>query len=105
MWRLLLCLLLAPTAHAQPADCDAVPVGPDIRLVPQLPLPRAPRGRVPIDLGEVPMHGTLCQAEPAPEPADILRGEPAPRGLLQGDGPRDVLHNRWQGQVTVHPPR
>lgn len=104
-------LACAAAAQAQPADCTAVPVGPPMRLAPQIGLegrpgvPQGVRGRVTIDLGEVPMFGTVCGAEPAPEPEDVLRGEPAPNGLLQGDGPRDVLHNRWQGRVRVTPPR
>jgi hypothetical protein len=107
-WLLLLGLLLPSPVPAQPADCPAEPVGPGMRLVPRIALdgrpgvPQGVRGKVPIDLGDVPMFGTAC-APAAPPPEDVLRGPPAPRGLLQGDGPRDVLHNRWQGEVTVTP--
>ena len=74
---LLLCLLWSCPALAQPADCVARPDGPN--------------------------NATLCGDEPD-LPDDILRGTPAPHGLLRGDGPRDVLHNLPpKGTVTVTP--
>jgi|GEM_PF-3474415 len=108
-WTLLACLLLAMPARAQPADCAAEPVGPNMRLIPRIGLagrpgvPAGMTGQIPIDLGDVPMFGTRCAAPPEPEGFDVLKGPPAPKGLLQGNGPRDVLHNRWQGEVTIRP--
>ena len=107
---MLLLLLWSVPAIAQPADCAAEPVGPEMRLKPRIALNGQPgmragmAGDIPIDLGTAPMFGTLCRAAREPGPEDILRGAPAPNGLLQGNGPRDVLHNRWQGNVTVQPP-
>jgi hypothetical protein len=106
------CLFIAlawtASAAAQPADCPAEAVGPTLHIVPRLALEGRPgvpplvRGQIPIDLGDAPIHGTYCGAE-APPPESALRGAPAPKGLLQGDGPRDVLHNRWRGEVTIRP--
>jgi hypothetical protein len=74
--KLLLIMLWSWPALAQPADCVARPDGPG--------------------------YGTVC-GDDADLPDEVLRGAPAPHGLLRGDGPRDVLHNRAQGQVTVTP--
>ena len=101
-------LLWSFPAIAQPADCAAVPVGPEMRLKPRIALKGQTgvrpgmEGDIPIDLGTAPMFGTHCR-DATPPPDDVLRGAPAPNGLLQGDGPRDVLHNRWQGNVSVQP--
>jgi hypothetical protein len=109
--RFLIAMAYAAAAHAQPADCEAVPAGPDMALAPRIGLngragvPRGVLGRLPVDLGRVPLMGSTCSPAPLPQPEDVLRGEPAPNGLLQGDGPRDVLHNRWQGRVRVTPAR
>lgn len=97
----LLAIFLPALAAAQQADCPAEPIGPPLPLAPRIDLPGG-RGRVQLDLGPVPIFGTICTTT-TPPPADVLRGAPAPRGLLQGDGPRDVLHNRWQGEVTIRP--
>jgi hypothetical protein len=56
-----------------------------------------------IALPPTPAFGSRCVAPVAP-PADVLRGAPAPHGLLQGDGPRDVLHNRLTPEVVVGSP-
>lgn len=107
---LILALLLPRPGLAQPADCAAEAVGPGMRAAPWVGLdgrpgaPQGVRGQAAIDLGEVPMFGTIC-APKAAAPDDVLRGTPAPRGLLQGDGPRDVLHQHWHGQVVVSPRR
>jgi hypothetical protein len=110
MRSVLLLLTLAVPARAQPADCAAWAVGPELRLAPRIGLEGRPgvaqglRGQVPIDFGAVPMLGTLCGADPPPD-QDVLRGTSAPGGLLRGDGPGDVLHDRWRGRVTVAPGR
>lgn len=109
-WMVFLLLWSFP-AIAQPADCAAVPVGPEMRLKPRIALKGQPgvrpgmEGDIPIDLGTAPMFGTTCRSAPDQGPEDVLRGAPAPNGLLQGNGPRDVLHNRWQGNVSVQPTR
>lgn len=89
-WIVFLLLWSFP-AIAQPADCAAVPVGPEMRLKPRIALKGQPgvrpgmEGDIPIDLGTAPMFGTRCRADPNPGPEDILRGAPAPNGLLQGN--------------------
>ena len=108
-------LLLAAPALAQPADCQAVPVGPPMAIgvvVGQAggARPGQPNqgGAAPMAVGvglmPVPSYGTLC-ASPAPPPpaGDVLHGPPAPHGLLRGNGPADVLHNRPAGEVVVGP--
>ena len=111
-WPLLLLIAAIAPARAQPADCAAIPVGPDIRVEAWPGGPRDSRGIARLDLGDTPIFGTRCRDE-TPPPADILRGPSAPNGLLQGTGPpdvlrtgpRDVLHNTWRGEVTVQPPQ
>jgi hypothetical protein len=94
---LLVMLLLAAPALAQPADCPTVPVGPPmdvtVRVDPPTQINGAARGHatVKLNLEGLPSLGTLCQAPPPPA-ADVLHGPPAPGGLLGGDGPVDVLH-------------
>jgi hypothetical protein len=99
----LLALLIAAPALAQPADCPSVPVGPPLDLQVYV----APPGRAAVVAGvglpPTPMFGTRCIAT-EPPPADILHGPPAPNGLLQGNGPRDVLHNRYTPEVTIGAP-
>ena len=103
---LLVMLLLAVPALAQPVDCAAVPVGPAMDVVGGV----APAGRagVPgqariagwLTLTGLPTLGTLCQAPPPPA-VDVLHGPPAPHGLLRGAGAADVLHG---GPVRGKPP-
>jgi hypothetical protein len=110
MKRLLLigaCLWSWPVL-AQPADCPAQPNGPALPMNVWVGIngrpgvPPGGRNGVDLDLGWVPAYGTTC--EPDVElPDDVLHGMPAPHGLLQGEGPRDVLHNVPEGQVTVRP--
>ena len=111
---------VARGACAQPADCVAEPIGPAMPMEvwsgidgrPGLPKPSAPAGSPPtaarnvarLDLAAEPMFGTVCDDQRRP-PADVLHGDPAPRGLLQGDGPHDPLHNRYHPRVTIEPPR
>jgi hypothetical protein len=66
-------------------------------------VPGYPGAITGVTLPPTPMYGTRCIATPA-VPTDVLRGTPAPNGLLQGDGPRDVLHNRYEPEVVVGPP-
>ena len=100
-----LCVWSLP-ALAQPADCDALPNGPSVPMQAWVDrkgkpnTPANPRGGVVLDLGDVPANGTTC--DPGVElPDDVLHGAPAPHGLLQGDGPRDVLRNVPESHVTV----
>ncbi len=99
MGRLLLLLLLPFPALA--ADCPARPNGPPMDIDVFAPLPGQP-GFAGIGLQGIPSTGTTC-GSPPPEVTDVLRGPPAPKGLLRGDGPRDVLHNRPTGTVTISP--
>ena len=109
MWRalLLLCGLWTLPASAQPADCDAQPNGPPLPLQAEINIGKRPgvpgtKSNVYIDLGSVPANGTTCDPD-FELPDDVLHGTPAPHGLLQGNGPKDVLHNRPEGTVTVRP--
>jgi hypothetical protein len=94
---LLVMLLLAMPALAQPADCPAVPVGPPMDVEVRVDLgartniPAPNRATAKLVLQGLPSLGTLCQAPPPPS-TDVLHGPPAPRGLLRGDGPADALH-------------
>jgi len=115
-----LLLLCGRIAIAQPADCAAEPVGPSMPIDlwvgingrPGLPGPVSPSTPQPsqmqqqnfahLQLGAQPMNGTLC-GDAQPLPTDVLHGAPAPRGLLQGNGPRDALHDRYAPQVTITP--
>lgn len=106
---LLLGVVCASPALAQPADCPAQPVGPGVKLDVRVGIagrPGVPQasggGGARLDFGTVPADGTVC-ADDGPPPDDVLHGAPAPRGLLQGDGPGDVLHDRPTGQVVVEP--
>ena len=105
---LLLALLWSWPALAQPADCVARPNGPALPLDVRVGLGGRPsvsknmQGSLRLGLGEVPANGTTC-GEEADLPDDVLHGAPAPHGLLRGDGPADVLHDRPQGHVTVTP--
>ncbi len=92
---LLLFLLSTSPALGQSADCEARLNGPAMPLM-------AHRQGAYIDLGNVPANGTIC-GDDAVLPDDVLHGAPAPHGLLRGDGPRDVLHNRPDSHVTVTP--
>lgn len=102
-----LCLWTWP-ALAQPADCAAQPNGPALPMhvwvgIERRPgVPKGTQGAAELDLSEVPANGTTCDVD-TELPDDVLHGAPAPYGLLQGDGPRDVLHNRPEGHVTVTP--
>jgi hypothetical protein len=107
MKRMLLLLCLScRAALGQPADCATVPLGPStpmqIRIGPlaRPGLPAGAQASVKLDLDAASGSGTVCPSRTVP-PADVLRGEPAPRGLLLGDGPRDVLHDAPVGRVTV----
>jgi hypothetical protein len=95
--------IMAEPILAQPADCPAVPVGPPVDLQIYVNPPGHPGVLAGIALPPVPMFGTRCIAI-QPPPTDVLRGPPAPNGLLQGNGPRDVLHNRYTPEVTVELP-
>jgi len=103
---LLVMLLVAVPALAQPADCAAVPVGPPMDVVVgvgppgQASMPGQARVAGWLTLSGLPSLGTLCQAPPPPA-VDVLHGPPAPHGLLRGDGPADVLHG---GPVRIKPP-
>jgi hypothetical protein len=96
-------LALVVPALAQPADCPAVPVGPPVDLRVFLTPPGRPGMVAGVDLPPTPMFGTRCVAT-VPPSADVLRGPPAPNGLLQGNGPRDVLHNQATSLVIVGTP-
>ena len=101
------CLLSLP-ALAQPADCVPQPDGPALPMrvwvgIDGKPgVPANTRGAVELDLGQVPANGSVCDPE-IELPDDVLHGTPAPHGLLQGNGPRDVLHNVPESHVTVRP--
>jgi len=105
---LLLSLLWTWPALAQPADCVARPNGPALPLEARIGLdgqpgvPKGAHGSVKLGLGAVAANGTTCGDEADP-PDDVLQGAPAPHGLLRGDGPKDVLHNRPTGHVVVTP--
>jgi hypothetical protein len=99
----LLALMLAAPAMAQPADCAAVPVGPPVDLQVYMTPPGRPGIITGITLPPMPAFGSRCAAPDAPA-TDVLRGPPEPNGLLQGNGPRDVLHNRRTPEVVVGSP-
>jgi hypothetical protein len=96
-----LCVWSLP-ALAQPADCLPQSNGAELPMQVWVGIntPRGTHGAVGLDLGSVPANGTTCQPE-FELPDDVLRGAPAPHGLLQGDGPRDVLRNVPESHVTV----
>jgi hypothetical protein len=97
---LLLSLLWSWPALAQPADCVARPNGPAVPLEAWVGMPKRARGAIQLDLGAVPANGTTC-GDDAVLPIDVLHGAPTPHGLLRGDGPKDVLHDRPDGHVIV----
>jgi hypothetical protein len=103
MFLLALLLAFPAPAWAQPADCASVPVGPPVDLQVFGASPGRPGMITGIALPPTPAFGSRCVAPVAP-PADVLRGPPAPNGLLQGNGPRDVLHNRLTPEVVVGSP-
>ena len=94
---------LAQPADAQPADCPAQEVGPPMDVGLSLERPTRAKAQAPatgwLGLQDIPSLGTECQAPPPPA-TDVLHGPPAPRGLLRGDGPTDVL----QGALARPPP-
>ncbi len=100
-----LCVWSLP-ALAQPADCVQHPNGPSLPMQVWVGIDGKPgvpantRGAVELDLGAVPANGTTCDPD-VDLPDDVLHGAPAPHGLLQGNGPRDVLHNVPESHVTV----
>ena len=82
-----LIFLLAAPALAQPADCEAIPLGPPMHVqvyvgatAPSIAQPGTATARV--TLPALPSRGTLCVAPP-PAATDILGGPPAPTGLLR----------------------
>jgi hypothetical protein len=104
----IIALLLAASAlihpaWAQPADCPTVPIGPPVNLQVYAAAPGRSGILAGLGLAPTPMFGTRCVA-PAPPTEDVLRGPPSPYGLLQGVGPRDVLHNSYEPEVLVGPP-
>jgi hypothetical protein len=91
---ILLALLLPLSAVAQtmPELCGAaIPV--DITGQPYLPKSARAHATVRIACDR--------NAEPPPPPQDILHGTAPGSDLLRGDGPKDLLANRWQTRVTV----
>lgn len=90
---LMLLLICAGAAQAQEVSCPAPGVLPVTVNGP----PLAPKGI------RVTVNARLCAEEtPAPPPPeDVLHGEPAPQGLLRGEGPADLLGNRAKPRVTV----
>jgi hypothetical protein len=109
VWRGLLPLFLfSLPALAQPADCVQTPNGPPLPMQVWVGVNRHPgvppktHGEAGLDLGLVPANGATCASE-VDLPDDVLHGAPAPHGLLQGNGPRDVLHNVPESHVTVRP--
>lgn len=110
---LLLMLLLAATAQAQPADCAAVPVGPPVDLelyVDVTGRAKAPvPGRITAGLGltRVPALGSRCVGPPPPS-GDVLLGTDEPQDLLRGTAPTDVLagsraDDNRRGEVVIGP--
>jgi hypothetical protein len=107
---LLLMLLLAGPALAQPADCPAIPVGPPVNIGIRADLGgqansdrtgcghaksgKTGRVTVGVQLPGVPVFGTICAPPPPPPDQDSLHGPPAPAGLLRDDDTRDVLTGR-----------
>src|SRR5581483_9457150 len=93
-------------ALAQPADCVPIPNGPELPMQAWIGIDGKPavpantHGAVKLDLGSVPANGTICDPD-VELPDDVLRGALAPHGLLQGNGPRDVLRNVPESHVTV----
>ena len=108
-WMAAFALLAVGPVRAQHADCVARPVGPTFPLDLRIDLagrpgvPSGARGAARLTLGDQAANGTVCGGPPIPTSDDVLHGPPAPRGLLQGDGPRDVLHNRYVPRVTIEP--
>ena len=100
-----LCVWSLP-ALAQPADCVPKPNGHSLPMQVWVGIDGKPgvpantHGAVKLDLGQVPANGTTCDPD-VDLPDDVLHGAPAPHGLLQGNGPRDVLHNVPESHVTV----
>ena len=105
---LLLGLAWTLPAAAQPADWAARPDGPTLPLEVWIGIdgrpgmPAKAHGAAKLKLGDVPSGGSTCASD-VPPPDDVLHGAPVPHGLLRGDGPRDVLHNRPTGSVTIEP--
>jgi hypothetical protein len=94
----LVMLLFASPAWARQSGCAPVPVEVWIGL------PQARAGVARVGLGEIEGLGTNCQQLPSSAPVtDILHGAPASKGLLRGDGPRDVLHMVRDSLVTIQP--
>jgi hypothetical protein len=103
---LLITLLLALPAFAQPADCPAIPVGPPIDLDIFVGLNGPTKAPIAgaLRLPQVPANGTICPPPPPPT-GDVLRGAPAPHDLLRGDGTSDILRGLPENDVTVGPAR
>ncbi len=107
---LLIMLLLAAPALAQPADCPAIPVGPPMNV--EIYAGLAGRTKAPVvgpvvgalGLTGLPAFGTLCVGPPPPA-GDVLRGTPAPHDLLRGDATGDVLRGKPAAEVVVGTPR
>ena len=91
---LLILLLLAAPALAQPADCKAVPVGPPMHVDLYVGLNGRAKTPVPVTGGlgltNLPSRGTRCPAPPPPT-GDVLRGTPEPHDLLRGGAKGDIL--------------
>lgn len=98
MRLLVLLLLIAGPALAQPA-CDA----PGTRIPVQVSgPPLMPRGA----RASATVYIPTCQeteTRPPDPPEDILHGPPAPDGLLRGEGPKNILTNRYEKSVTISP--
>lgn len=108
---LLLLLLPAATAQAQPADCAAVPVGPPIDI--ELYVDATGRsnatapGRITAGLGltRLPAFGSRCAAPP-PRGGDVLRGPDPAADLLRPDESMDLLAGPGRaGEVVIGPAR
>lgn len=95
MHPLFLIALSLATANAQQRACPSPDTPQQVTVTGK---PYVPQGvRLNITIETCPQ-----ETEPPPPPDDILHGDPAPQGLLRGEGPANLLTNRPKPKVTVH---
>ncbi len=101
MRALILLLLALSQAQADPCAPAVSVVDIPFSLSRTPPLPPGARAWVSVPVAiPVPPDPACREEEP---PADVLRGAPAPRGLLRGDDLVDPLTGRVRGRVTIGP--
>ena len=98
--RVLLFLLLALPALAQETDLACPSITIPVLVTGRPFLPPGTRAHPSVTV-------PLCSDNALPQdgPEDFLHGDPAPQELLRGEGPRNLLTNRYEKSVTVTPAR